>query len=253
MGVAAVAQYGVPMNLVLRTGAVPMAFGRTFFPRMSSLSGDAAYGLAARALSSMAYGFAAVCAPAIILSPAFFRYWVGADFAMVSAPVAQLLFPGMWMSGLSFVGFTLLQSQGRADLTGKLSMLEFLPFLAILWGLTVTFGIAGAAFAWSLRCTVDALAIFWASGMRRRHLLPLLPPGALLVATLVLGRSLRPNILVDLGVAALTAIAAVALGYLFSQDWRALILGLMNRARVFVGSPAKRAKPASSVNTNAQK
>jgi Polysaccharide biosynthesis protein len=113
MGVGAVAHYSVPMNLVLRSGAIPVAFGRTFFPRMSSLSGDAAYVLAVRGLSSMAYGFAAVCAPAIILSPAFFRYWIGTDFAAVSAPVAQFLFPGMWMAGLSFVGFTLLQSQGR--------------------------------------------------------------------------------------------------------------------------------------------
>ena len=81
MGVASVAHYAVPMNLVLRSGAIPAAVGRTFFPRMSSLSGDAAYTLGARALSSMAYGFAAVCAPAIVLSPIFFRYWVSADFA----------------------------------------------------------------------------------------------------------------------------------------------------------------------------
>ena len=91
----------------------------------------------------MAYGFAAVCAPAIVLSPIFFRYWISADFARVSAPVAQILFPGMWMAGLSLVGFTLLQSQGRADLTGKLSMIEFLPFMGLLWALTMTFGIVG--------------------------------------------------------------------------------------------------------------
>ena len=236
IGVTAVAHYAVPMNLVLRSGAIPWAFGRTFFPRMSSLSGDAAYALGARALSSMAYGFAAICAPAIILSPTFFRYWVGADFAMISAPVAQILFPGMWMSGLSLVGFTLLQSQGRADLTGKLSMLEFVPFLAILWGLTLTFGIVGAAAAWSLRCAADALAIFWASGMRRRHLLPLLPPGALLAATLVAARFLGSNILLDLLVATIAALASVVLGFFFSEDWRILILGLLNRARVFVGS-----------------
>ena len=132
MGVTSVAHYAVPMNLVLRSGFIPWAFGRTFFPRVSSLSGAAAYALSARALASMAYGFAAICAPAIILSPTFFRYWIGPDFAVISAPVAQILFPGMWMSGLSLVGFTLLQSQGRADLTGKLSMLEFLPFLESL-------------------------------------------------------------------------------------------------------------------------
>jgi O-antigen/teichoic acid export membrane protein len=233
MGVASVAHYAVPMNLVLRSGAIPAAVGRTFFPRMSSLSGDAAYALGARGLSSMAYGFAAVCAPAIILSPIFFHYWLGADFAAVSSPVAQILFPGMWMSGLSLVGFTLLQSRGRADLTGKLSMLEFLPFLAILWSLTTTFGIAGAAAAWSLRCTVDALAIFWASGMRRRDLVPLLPPAALLAATLVVGRFLESDVLLDLFVAALAACAAVALSYLFSEDWRALIQSLVSRARVF--------------------
>jgi O-antigen/teichoic acid export membrane protein len=235
MGVAAVAHYAVPMNLVLRSGAVPAAVGRTFFPRMSSLSGDAAHALGVRGLSSMAYGFAAICAPAIIISPVFFRYWLGADFAMVSAPVAQILFPGVWMSGLSFVGFTLLQSQGRADLTGKLSMIEFLPFLAVLWGLTVAFGIAGAAAAWTLRCTVDALAIFWASRMRRKDLLPLLPPWVLLVAAVVMGRFLGSNVLLDFLLAALVAFLAVALAYLFSEDWRTLILAQAGRARGFVG------------------
>jgi O-antigen/teichoic acid export membrane protein len=102
----------------------------------------------------MAYGFATICAPAMILAPTFFRYWIGADFAAVAAPVAQVLFPGMWMGALSLVGFTLLQSQGRADVTGKLNIVEFLPFVAILWVLTQSFGIVGAATAWSLRCTV---------------------------------------------------------------------------------------------------
>jgi hypothetical protein len=125
------------MSLVQRSSAVPMALGRTLFPRMSSLSGDAAHALGTRALATMAYGFAAICAPAIILSSTFFRYWISADFAVVSAPVAQVLFPGMWMGALSMVGFTLLQSQGRAGITGKLHMTEFLPFAAILWGATL--------------------------------------------------------------------------------------------------------------------
>lgn len=133
------------------------------------------------------------------------------------------------MAGLSLVGFTLLQSQGRADLTGKLSMIEFLPFMGLLWALTVTFGIVGAAGAWSLRCTADALAIFWASGMRRRDLLPLLPPAALLVATLVVARFfLGSNVLVDLLVAAFVASAAIALSLVFSEDWRSFMRSLVN-------------------------
>jgi O-antigen/teichoic acid export membrane protein len=253
MGVASVAHYAVPMNLVQRSAAIPVAFGRTLFPRMSSLSGDAAHVLGTRALSSMAYGFAAICGPAMILSPTFFRYWIGADFATLAAPVAQVLFPGMWMGALSLVGFTLLQSQGKADVTGKLNIVEFLPFVAILWALTQSFGIVGAATAWSLRCTVDALAMLWLSGMKRRDLLRLLPPAGLLVATLVIARFLGSNILAAFPVAALAATAAFALGYLFSEDWRRLILAQLTRARTFFGSLINRATRSPSVDTFVQK
>jgi O-antigen/teichoic acid export membrane protein len=253
MGVASVAHYAVPMGVVQRSAAIPVAFGRTLFPRMSSLPGDAAHALGTRALSTMAYGFAAICAPAIILSPTFFRYWIGADFAMVSAPVAQVLFPGMWMGALSLVGFTLLQSQGRADLTGKLNIIEFLPFVAILWGLTSAFGIVGAAAAWSLRCVADALAMLWLSGMKRRDLLALLPPGALLVASLLMARFLGSSILENFIVAAFAASASVALGCLFSEDWRRLILAQANPARIFFGSLTNRAKSSPPINTNPQK
>ena len=209
--------------------------------------------LGTRALSTMAYGFAAICAPAIILSWTFFRYWIGADFATFAAPVAQMLFPGMWMGALSLVGFTLLQSQGRADVTGKLNIVEFLPFVAILWVLTQSFGIVGAATAWSLRCTVDALAMLWLSGMKRRDLLRLLPPAGLLVATLVIAHFLGSNIVANFLVAALVGSASVALGYLFSEDWRGLILTQVSRARIVLGSLTSRRKPISPVNTNAQK
>ena len=38
MGVASVAHYAVPMNLVVRSQIFPAALARTLFPRMSSLS-----------------------------------------------------------------------------------------------------------------------------------------------------------------------------------------------------------------------
>ncbi len=253
MGVASVAHYAVPMNLVQRSAAVPVAFGRTLFPRMSSLSGDAAHALGSRALSTMAYGFAAICGPAMILSWTFFRYWIGAEFATVAAPVAQVLFPGMWMGALSLVGFTLLQSQGKANVTGKLNIVEFLPFVAILWVLTQSFGIVGAAIAWSLRCTVDASAMLWLSGMKRPDLLALLPPGMLLAATLAIARLLGSNIFPNFLVAVVVGSASVALGYLFSEDWRNLILAQLSRARDFIGNLAARAKPIPNIKTKVQK
>jgi O-antigen/teichoic acid export membrane protein len=247
MGVAAVAHYAVPMSLIQRSAAIPVAFGRTLFPRMSSLSGDAAHALGTRALSMMAFGFAAICAPAMLLSHTFFRYWIGADFAAAAAPVAQVLFPGIWMAALSLVGFTLLQSQGKADVTGKLNIAEFVPFVAILWSLTIAFGIVGAAVAWSLRNTVDGLIMLWLAGMKRSDLLLLLPPAALLLVSLVIARFLEPNILITFPVAAFIGAASFALGYLFSEDWRRLTLAQADRARVFLVG-LTRAKPIPPVN-----
>ena len=76
------------------------------------------------------------------------------------------------------------------------------------------------------------------------------PPGALLAASLVVARVLGSNILVHFLVAAFAGTAALVLGYLFSEEWRKLILAQVNRALVVLTS---RAKPISSVNSNAQK
>jgi O-antigen/teichoic acid export membrane protein len=251
-GVAAVAHYAVPMNLVQRSAAIPTAFGRTLFPRLSSLSGDAAHALGARALSMMAFGFAAICAPAIILSHTFFRYWVGADFAAAAAPVAQLLFPGIWTSALSLVAFTLLQSQGRADLTGKVAIIEALPCIAIFWGLTIAFGTVGAAAAWTLRCAAEASVMLWLSGMRRGDFLLLLPPAALLAASLIMARFLGSNPVMTFPVAVFIGAMAFVLGYSFSEDWRSLTLAQINRARVFLSNLINRVRRSPPANTSVQ-
>jgi O-antigen/teichoic acid export membrane protein len=252
-GVAAVAHYSVPLSLVLRSSAIPVAFGRTLFPRLSSLSGDAAHPLGACALSMMAFGFATICAPAIILSHTFFRYWIGADFAAAAAPVAQLLFPGMWMSALSLVAFTLLQSQGRPDLTGKVYIVQALPGIAFFWGMTIAFGIVGAAAAWTARCLPEASAMLWLSGMKRRDFVLLLPPAALLAASLIIARFLGSNPVITFPVAALIGAVSFVLGYSFSEDWRSLTLAQLNRARVLLSNLINQVKRSPSANTIVQK
>ena len=252
ISVAAVAHYAVPMNLVSRSQIFPAALGRTFFPRMSSSSGDEARELAVRALSALGFGFAAICAPAIILSPAFFRYWIGADFAIVAAPVAQILFLGAWINGLAFVPFHFMQSQGRPDLTGKLHIAEVVPFLAVLWVLTTTFGINGAAIAWSLRCTVDAFAMFWAAGIPKKSVFSALRPAALLGVSGVGAHFIGSSLALSVPVAAVVGSVSLALAYAFSEDWRRFLFTLSVRARSLGDSMIRRVKPEQVVNPKTQ-
>jgi O-antigen/teichoic acid export membrane protein len=231
------------MNLILRTGAIPMALGRTFFPRLSSLPRDAAHELGRRALEVLGYGYAAACAPGIILAQVFFRYWIGPEFALVSAPVAQILFFGVWFNGLSFVAYTLIQSQGRPDLTGKLHFAELLPFLGVLWVLTVSFGIKGAATAWTLRCIVDAFAMFWAAGISRRDVASAIArPATLLCGSAIVARFVGSSLGLAIPAAVVAGLISIGLAYAYSDDCRRILTSQLARAWGIGGGLIRRAK-----------
>ena len=68
-----------------------------------------------------------------------------------------------------------------------------------------------------------------------------------------MARFLGSNILAAFPVAAFVATASFVLGYLFSEEWRRLILAQLTRARVLFGSLTNRAKSIPPVNINAQK
>ena len=71
LGVAAVAHYAVAMTVVVRSQMVPAALARTLFPRLSSHGPSEANGRSRPCIESLAWGYAAICAPAIVLTPIF--------------------------------------------------------------------------------------------------------------------------------------------------------------------------------------
>jgi O-antigen/teichoic acid export membrane protein len=232
LNVAAVAHYAVPMSLVTRSQVFAAALARTLFPRLSSVGPAEALILASRALLSLAYSYGAICAPAIILTPIFFKYWIGAEFAAVAAPVAQMLFFGAWINGLAFVPFGLLQSQGRPDVTGKFHAVEVLPFIGMLWVLTSTNGIGGAALAWTLRCGVDAACLFWAAGMPKRILVQaIFPPILLLFGSRMLAVYVGPSLGASVVAAAVSGLVGAIFALLVSQDLRDAVLAFAKMAK----------------------
>jgi O-antigen/teichoic acid export membrane protein len=127
------------------------------------------------------------------------------------------------------VAFTLLQSQGRPDVTGKLHAIEVLPFLAILWILTTTFGINGAAIAWSLRCAVDAFAMFWAAGIPRRDVLASSRPAGLLGASGLAAYFVSPKLAFAIPSAIVAGLLALALAYAYCEECRSLVASVWRR------------------------
>ncbi|HKF23242.1 MAG TPA: flippase [Candidatus Angelobacter sp.] len=167
ISMTAVGYYTAPYEAISRAWVIPGTLAQTLFPAFANLeaggSSDRLEELCARSLKSLLL----LSGPALLLVVIFARQilglWLGSAFADASASVLQILALGTLVQSLALVPFSLLQGIGRADLTAKFNLLE-LPFYAIAcWVLVRLMGLPGAALAWALRMTVDAVLLFGAA------------------------------------------------------------------------------------------
>ena len=118
--------------------------------------------------------------------------------------------------------------------------------------MTLAFGIVGAAVAWSARCTIDALAIFWASGMLKRSVSSALLPAAALAASFIVSRIIGPGFFTALAAAVVVGLVLVILAYAYSEDSaEALIQATAIRARKRLDNLSRGVFPKPSVKPTA--
>jgi O-antigen/teichoic acid export membrane protein len=229
LGAAAVAYYSVPMNLVTRSQTMASALGRTLFPRFARLGEEEAKQLAEKSVISLGYAFCSICGPAIIFGNGFLVLWMGPSFASHAGPIVEILMIGAWANGVAFIPFSLLQAQGRPDLTAKIHAMELVPFIAVLWVLLQRFGLPGAALAWVLRVSVDAVLIFCAARFTLRYMTRLTPAMVLLVASYLMAGAVGDSILWSAVLAAGMAIVCGIATLTFDPALRQLVLRATSR------------------------
>jgi O-antigen/teichoic acid export membrane protein len=168
--VAAVAYYVTPFEAVMKLSLFPSALMGVFFPAFAeSFARDRArtaqlFDQGVRAVVLVIFPVSLVL---VTLASEILRVWVGAEFSRAGSPVLQWLAVGVLINSVGYVGFGVLQAMGRADLTGKLNLVELPLYVATIWLLTTTLGLAGVAMAWTLRVFVDTVALWM---MARRNL-----------------------------------------------------------------------------------
>ncbi|MCF3641763.1 oligosaccharide flippase family protein [Rhizobium sp. TRM95111] len=181
LSVASVTYYAVPMTLVARSQLITNALARTLFPRLSSLPVREATAVAGRALVAGAILYGGFCAVGLILFRPLLTLWMGADFAASAGGIGVFLLAGVLPNALTFAPYTLLQAQGRPDLTAKFHMAQMLPYALVLFVLVREFGLMGAAAAYLLRNLFDFGLLVVISPMKNRILLSLLPSAGLIL------------------------------------------------------------------------
>lgn len=239
-GPQALAYYSIAYNFSTKLTLIPGSASRALFPAFSQQTESTANKLARDAVLGVAAILTPIVMTTIILVHPFFTVWLGPNEAQHCFRPAEILLLGIWINGLAFVPYALLQGQNRPDLVAKFHALEIVPFMIVLWlGIRIA-GVEGAAWAWTVRVIVDGLLLFWAAKVGHTLIIQFLSASALITVTLFSTK------LLDIGPA--TRIPAAVLIGAFGVAWSCLAAPTptRNMIRAFVHTLTK-LRPAARV------
>jgi O-antigen/teichoic acid export membrane protein len=166
LSVTAVAYYATPQDVLLRLTILPGAISGVLFPAFTvaySQNRPRAVLLLTRSVAGIFLIVFPILLSIVAFAPEALAAWVGPEFASNSGPVVRWLAVGVFLNCLAQIPFSFVQAAGRPDLTAKLHLAELPAYLGVLVLLLRWRGIEGAAMAWALRTSVDAVLLFLCS------------------------------------------------------------------------------------------
>lgn len=158
---AVVAFYTAPLEIVTKLMIVAGSVSTSLFPAIATRADASEHArLYVRALVLTCVGLFPPTIAVASFAPELLRVWLGASFAERASGVLQLLALGVYVNCLAQIAFTLIQGAGRSDASAKLHVAEVPFYLVVAWLLIRERGVEGAALAWTLRVSVDAIGMF---------------------------------------------------------------------------------------------
>ena len=167
LGVKYVTYYTVPSNISQGASIIPGSLVSSMFPVWSKMTEQDSMSLAERSTRVLIEVFTPIIITGIVILHIFLRYWISPEFANHSALVGMIILMGVWINGLAYVPYNLLQARGRPDIPAKLHVIELPFFLIALWLGLHYFGLWGAAVAWSARVAADALLLYYVAKIKK--------------------------------------------------------------------------------------
>jgi O-antigen/teichoic acid export membrane protein len=240
VGIGAVGLYTPAYELTARLLIVPGSLLTAMFPMVSAASNGEQSERArlARIFSLSVRNLLLLLAPAVVMlsifAPEILRLWLGHEYADHSAVALRCLAVGVMINSLSHVPCGYLQASGRPDIPARFHVLELVIYVPLTWVLVRSFGITGAAVAWTIRVTLDGTLLFVASrrvlglslgeAFRDRGTRVTLALAGLAGAAIVIAATHLPMFLAAALGAALLALFAVAVWcFVLEQSERAAV------------------------------
>lgn len=162
---AAVAYYTTPQEIVTKIWIVPGALTAVLFPAFSAKlvnSDEGVRKLFSEVILCLFLVLIPITSALAVFAKEILSLWVGWEMAEHGELLMQIFAIGILVNCLAHVPFTLIQSAGMPRVTALIHCAELPFFLLLLWWLTASYGVEGAAVAWIIRMCVDTLAMFFA-------------------------------------------------------------------------------------------
>jgi O-antigen/teichoic acid export membrane protein len=163
VGVAAVGFYAAPYEGATRLLLVPVSIFSALFPVLTSTEARAERARTVHVLESALRQTTLVMIPPtlaiVALAPEILALWLGPAFAAEASPALRILGVGVFANALAHVPSVFLYSVGRPDLPAKLHLSEVAVHVPLTIFLVSRYGVTGAAAAWAIRTTLDAVGL----------------------------------------------------------------------------------------------
>lgn len=166
LSISAVAYYTTPYEVMIKMLVVPAAIAGVAFPNFALLHSSQQWGaIRSTYKKSLLYTslLALPVAVALIGAPFILELWLNPTFSQQSTVVMQILAVGVFVNGLAHIPYAFIQGIGQPQITAALHIIELVIYVPLLVVLIQQWGINGAAWAWLIRVTIDAAALFYIS------------------------------------------------------------------------------------------
>lgn len=161
-----VAFYTIPHEAITKLWFIPASICNTLFPALSEQQALKDERTARRLyLQSVKFLLLIIIPIAVffvIFSKNILTIWIGADFAEKSSTAFLILAVALPANALANIPNVSIQALGRPDISAKIHLVELPLYVGLCYLLISQFGISGAALAWGIRSTGDAVAKIWA-------------------------------------------------------------------------------------------
>lgn len=162
ISISAVTFYSVPFELLNGLWIIPGSIAAVLFPAFSAIKEtDSNFiELFNRPIKYILLILGPIILLVAVYSHELLQMWQGLEMADHSSIVLKILVMGVLINSLGWVPSNLISGSGRPDLIAKLHIFQLLIYFVILYFFIKVWGILGAAMAFTLRVTIEAVISF---------------------------------------------------------------------------------------------